>query len=197
VNVFTNPGELTPEELDEFESTMRAAIRKALRRSPVVMPPQPVTSHDPLRHHDAHSDKHGAFGGDGFGKLAEQFARFLGTPKYLAGQTLFVAIWVVMNIVGVVVHWDPYPFILLNLLFSTQAAYAAPMILLAQTRQADRDKAVEKADATHREELSERQEKLLEQNTALTEQVHALLEQNTKLTTEVHEALTAGKSEDS
>jgi uncharacterized membrane protein len=78
---------------------------------------------------------------DVFGRFAESLARFLGTGRYLVGQTLAVIVWITLNIIGIVGHWDPYPFILLNLGFSTQAAYAAPLILLAQNRQAYRDKA--------------------------------------------------------
>ena len=78
---------------------------------------------------------------DAFGRLAESLARYLGTGRYLAFQTVFVIIWIILNVVGLVHHWDKYPFILLNLGFSTQAAYAAPLILLAQSRQTDRDKA--------------------------------------------------------
>jgi uncharacterized membrane protein len=78
---------------------------------------------------------------DAFGRFAESLARFLGTGRYLVGQTLAVLVWITLNVVGIIHHWDPYPFILLNLGFSTQAAYAAPLILLAQNRQADRDKA--------------------------------------------------------
>ncbi len=77
---------------------------------------------------------------DTFGRWAESLARFLGTGRYLVAQTLIVIVWITLNIVGLVHHWDKYPFILLNLAFSTQAAYAAPLILLAQNRQADRDK---------------------------------------------------------
>ena len=78
---------------------------------------------------------------DAFGRFSEAIARFLGTGRFLFGQTLFVFGWIVLNTVGMVNHWDPYPFILLNLAFSTQAAYAAPLILLAQNRQDDRDRA--------------------------------------------------------
>ena len=77
---------------------------------------------------------------DTFGPAAERFARFFGTPTYLIWQTVIVAAWIAVNSVGFAFKWDPYPFILLNLVFSTQAAYAAPLILLAQNRQADRDK---------------------------------------------------------
>jgi uncharacterized membrane protein len=78
---------------------------------------------------------------DAFGPIAERFARFFGTVTYLFWQTVVVVVWIVINGFGLVFKWDPYPFILLNLVFSTQAAYAAPLILLAQNRQADRDKA--------------------------------------------------------
>jgi uncharacterized membrane protein len=77
---------------------------------------------------------------DAFGRFAERLARFLGTGRYLVAQTVLVILWITLNVVGIVQHWDPYPFILLNLGFSTQAAYAAPLILLAQNRQADREK---------------------------------------------------------
>ncbi len=77
---------------------------------------------------------------DQFGRLAERLARFLGTGRYLVAQTLAVIVWITLNVIGLVHHWDKYPFILLNLGFSTQAAYAAPLILLAQNRQADRDR---------------------------------------------------------
>ena len=77
---------------------------------------------------------------DAFGRISEAIARFLGTGRFLVGQTALVIGWIVLNTLGLVNHWDPYPFILLNLAFSTQAAYAAPLILLAQNRQADRDR---------------------------------------------------------
>jgi len=78
---------------------------------------------------------------DAFGRMSEAIARFLGTGRFLAGQTVVVIGWIILNSVAAVRHWDPYPFILLNLAFSTQAAYAAPLILLAQNRQDDRDRA--------------------------------------------------------
>jgi uncharacterized membrane protein len=82
----------------------------------------------------------GRYDADAFGRVSEGAARFLGTGRYLVGQSLFVVVWLALNIVGGIKHWDPYPFILLNLAFSTQAAYAAPLILLAQNRQDDRDR---------------------------------------------------------
>ena len=76
-----------------------------------------------------------------FGQWSERFARFMGTPSFLVYMTIFVIVWITLNVVGIFgFKWDPYPFILLNLFFSTQASYAAPLILLAQNRQADRDR---------------------------------------------------------
>jgi uncharacterized membrane protein len=84
---------------------------------------------------------------DTFGVFAERFARFMGTAKFLIYMTLFVIVWVTVNLIGLFgLHWDPYPFILLNLFFSTQASYAAPLILLAQNRQEDRDRVVAEQD---------------------------------------------------
>ena len=82
---------------------------------------------------------------DAFGRFSEALARFLGTGKYLVGQTVLVIVWIILNTIGIISHWDPYPFILLNLAFSTQAAYAAPLILLAQNRQDERDRATTRA----------------------------------------------------
>lgn len=125
------------------------------------------------QHHPAHIAS--PFGDDAFGQLAEQFARFFGTPRFIIAQTVVVAAWIAANVVGFIAHWDVYPFILLNLVFSTQAAYAAPLILLAQTRQAERDKLWSAGDVKHREELNATLLTLLEQNTDLTKQVHALV----------------------
>ena len=77
---------------------------------------------------------------EAFGRLSERLARFLGTGKFLFWQTLLVLTWIALNLFALSLRWDPYPFILLNLVFSTQAAYAAPLILLAQNRQDDRDR---------------------------------------------------------
>jgi uncharacterized membrane protein len=148
--------------------------------------------------------QHGAFGQDRFGQIAERAARFFGTPQYIIGQTIIVALWIVLNSVAVVRHWDPYPFILLNLAFSTQAAYAAPLILLAETRQAARDKTAAELTERHRdhtEQMAEqrvaalkaetdRLESLLQSNTELTRQDKDLTEQVARLTREIHELLT-------
>lgn len=79
--------------------------------------------------------------GDRFGVFAEGFARFMGTAQFLVGMTIFITVWITLNLVGIFGYrWDSQPFILLNLIFSTQASYAAPLILLAQNRQDDRDR---------------------------------------------------------
>jgi uncharacterized membrane protein len=134
-----------------------------------------------FRFHEPHAHLSSAFGDDWFGVRAEGFARFFGTPTFLIAQTVLVIIWIALSVVGVT-RFDVYPFILLNLAFSLQAAYAAPLILLAQTRQSDRDKAHADADAKHREALAqasiERQQLAAKQSAQIIE----LLEQNTKLT---------------
>jgi len=158
-----------------------------------------TTSAHHFRFHAPHTHLTSVFGDDWFGVRAEAFARFFGTPTFLIAQTVLVAAWIVDNVVGIT-RFDIYPFILLNLAFSLQAAYAAPLILLAQTRQADRDKALVDADAQHREALAnasiERQElateqsrqilELLEQNTKLTQLTRELGEQIKALTHEIH-----------
>jgi uncharacterized membrane protein len=144
-------------------------------------------TNDPLRHRSEHVKDPTTFGDSRFGVLAERFARFFGTPKFIIGQTLVVAAWIALNALVLVHHWDPYPFILLNLLFSTQAAYAAPLILLAQTRQTERDKASAEADAHHREDVATRQRHLIEENTGLTRDV----KRNTDLLEELHRHVTA------
>ena len=130
-----------------------------------------------LRHHAHVLKDSGTFGSNSFGLGAERFARFFGTPTFIVGQTFLVAIWIALNVLAVSLRWDAYPFILLNLAFSTQAAYAAPLILLAATRQADRDKLNAMADAKHREEIAELHATLLRQNTELTVSVKQLADE--------------------
>lgn len=133
------------------------------------------------RFHLPHAHLSSPFGDDWFALKAEAFARFFGTPFFLITQTVIVAAWIAINVLHLWV-FDEYPFILLNLAFSLQAAYAAPLILLAQTRQADRDKCATLADAQHREELhqlSEARQRTAAEQTALLVQ---MLEQNTALT---------------
>jgi uncharacterized membrane protein len=142
------------------------------------------------------SDHHRPFGGDAFGVQAERFARFFGTPKFILGQTGLVLLWIVLNALAITqtIAWDKYPFIALNLAFSLQAAYAAPLILLAQTRQADRDKVRDTAFQEHREAEAKRvaayeaqQARVLVDDKALAEQHTRMLEQNTELTRQVAE----------
>src|SRR5882724_6902699 len=85
---------------------------------------------------------------DAFGRFSERLARFMGTGTFLFWQSLFVVVWITLNLAAASLRWDPYPFILLNLAFSTQAAYAAPLILLAQNRQDDRDRISLEEDRT-------------------------------------------------
>ena len=110
--------------------------------------------------HDLHKDSL-EFGQ----KLADTVAKGMGSWRFIIWQTIIVAVWMVLNIILLATHrWDPYPFILLNLVFSTQAAYAAPIIMMAQNRQSDRDR--EQADADYRtnceakEEIEELQKRL-------------------------------------
>ena len=164
----------------------------------------PADNSNHLRFHAPHAHLAPVFGNDWFALKAEAFARFFGTPVFLVAQTLIVGVWIVLNTAGVF-HFDIYPFILLNLAFSLQAAYAAPLILLAQTRQADRDKALADADAQHREALAlaskQREEhaaeqtglllELMRQNTELTETTRALSLRIQTLTEEVHRHIIA------
>jgi uncharacterized membrane protein len=148
--------------------------------------------------------QHGAFGQDSFGRAAEKAARFFGTPQYIVGQTIVVIIWIALNAVAIGAHWDPYPFILLNLAFSTQAAYAAPLILLAETRQAERDKIAAVTTEKRHDEIernaaervaalkaeTDKLQELLTSNTDLTKQDKELTEQVAALTRQIHAALT-------
>ncbi len=98
------------------------------------------------RHDDLTAPRHSSRFGfrydpEAFGRFSEGIARTLGTARFLAFQTVIVIIWIALNVGFIFLRWDKYPFILLNLAFSTQAAYAAPLILLAQTRQERRDRA--------------------------------------------------------
>ena len=166
--------------------------------TPGVVASEPATEATTQTEHHRRADLRGAFGNDAFGRLAEKAARFFGTPQYIVGQTVAVLAWVVVN--SSQLHlgfaWDIYPFIALNLLFSLQAAYAAPLILLAQTRQADRDKLhSEQMDKIHgRMEQAAKAEtakllELLQSNTELTEQDKKVTEQVADLTKQIHALL--------
>lgn len=165
---------------------------------------QPKSAVDHWRFHRPHAHLASTFGNDAFALRAEAFARFFGTPVFLGAQTAIVVVWIGVNAAGLTA-FDVYPFILLNLAFSLQAAYAAPLILLAQTRQAARDKVQSEADAQHREALAVTNEQrlaeaaknaaqtilLLEQNTRLTELTKQLTERIEVLTVEMHAHYTA------
>jgi uncharacterized membrane protein len=149
-------------------------------------PTQPVSAIHYRRFLDECTHLARPFGAGGFGEKAEAFARFFGTPKFLVGQTIVVGGWILVNALQIV-HFDLYPFILLNLMFSLQAAYAAPLILLAQTRQADRDKAHAEADAKHREAVAQaalKRQELAESGITL---LRELLDENTRLTRQVED----------
>jgi uncharacterized membrane protein len=162
----------------------------------------PTADQQFYRFHLPHLHLASVFGDDWFALKAEAFARFFGTPVFLIGQTGVVGAWILVNVAGLTT-FDIYPFILLNLAFSLQAAYAAPLILLAQTRQADRDKVHALADAAHREDLHRASEErqalatqqtallldMLQQNTQLTETIKSLTERVEALTIEVHRSV--------
>ena len=101
------------------------------------------------------------------GQITESVARFFGTGRYLLVQTVVVLVWIVLNIFAIGLRWDPYPFILLNLAFSTQAAYAAPLILLAQNRQENRDRVALEDDRRRAEETKADTEYLARELAAL------------------------------
>ena len=94
-------------------------------------------------------------------RLADSVANGMGSWRFIIIQTLIVALWMALNVVAFIQHWDPYPYILLNLLFSTQAAYAAPIIMMAQNRQSERDRAQADADYKTNCEAKEEIEQLM------------------------------------
>jgi uncharacterized membrane protein len=116
---------------------------------------------------------HAPFGTDAFARRAERVARTLGSPRFVAAQTLVIAAWIALNAAHVL-RFDLYPFILLNLAFSTQAALAAPLILLAEARQADRDRVAMQMHEDHRDELAGELRQLLVENARLTREVREL-----------------------
>ena len=150
---------------------------------------------DPLRHHRKYEHLFAPFGGDRIGRGIEAISRSLGTPQFVIIGAFVVTLWIVANGLALV-SFDPRPFILLNLIFSAQAFFAASFILIAQIRQSARDHAIDEATAMHREELAKQQirrqdemQRLLEANTALTEEVKVLTEDVKALTAEIHTAV--------
>ncbi len=110
-------------------------------------------------------------------KVADKIANGMGSWKFIIWQTVIVLIWMLLNIIGIVYHWDPYPFILLNLLFSTQAAYAAPLIMMSQNRQAARDRIQAQEDYTCNIEAKKEIEALqIQLNKIETEKLDKIME---------------------
>lgn len=170
---------------------------------------QPAPHHDDhfYRFHRPHLHLTSTFGDDWFARLSERFALWFISPGFAFWRTVIIILWITANAVG----WltvDEYPFRFLNLILSMLTMYAAPLILLAQTRQAERDKANALADAQHREDLGraaeERQAAIAEQTRLLVELVQAnskmtatistLTEQVAKLTIDVHTRVVAGSA---
>jgi uncharacterized membrane protein len=121
----------------------------------------------------------------GFGqRLADQVANGMGSWRFIIWQTAIVIMWMTLNVVAFVGHWDPYPYILLNLVFSTQAAYAAPIIMMAQNRQGERDRAQADADYQTNCEAKKEIEELLEKLNSIEidklDKILALLEKADK-----------------
>ncbi len=113
-------------------------------------------------------------------RLSDKVAKVMGSWKFIIWQSIIVFLWMILNIVAFVSHWDPYPFILLNLLFSTQAAYAAPIIMMSQNRQSERDRhqALEdyETNIKAKEEIEELQRHLSEIDLTKLNKIIALLE---------------------
>jgi len=140
---------------------------------------------DPLRFHHDHRGRKGAFGEGFVPRLAEKVADAMGTVQFVMVSTVVIIAWILVNhVTSFLSHsfdgllhgrgFDPAPFILLNLVFSAVAYYSASMVMIAQKTQAKRDLMREEADARHREDISNREMAMIEQNTALTEEVHRL-----------------------
>jgi uncharacterized membrane protein len=129
--------------------------------------------------HDTHKET-ATFGQ----RLADKVAGGMGSWRFIIYQTLIVAVWMILNVIAIIHHWDPYPYILLNLLFSTQAAYAAPIIMMAQNRQSERDRA--QANSDYRTNLAAKKEieELMKRLDAIEiqklDKILALLENNGK-----------------
>jgi uncharacterized membrane protein len=110
-------------------------------------------------------------------RLADKVANGMGSWSFIIWQTIIVLIWMIINVIGFIKHWDPYPYILLNLVFSTQAAYAAPIIMMSQNRQGERDRAQAEADYKTNLEAKKEIEELLERlNTIEIDKLDKILE---------------------
>ena len=162
-----------PRERDRAQETKAEAHRAGLRwrtarssaengnpASPRLDQPKALRQRQTLR---------SRLDGEKFGQASENLARYFGTAQYLVIQSAVVVIWILLNIAVFTrtIRWDPYPFILLNLAFSTQAAYAAPLILLAQNRQADRERVQAEQDRARDEQAIANTEYLLREVASL------------------------------
>ena len=114
-------------------------------------------------------------------KLADSVATGMGSWRFIIWQTIIVAIWMLLNVIAIIKHWDEYPFILLNLVFSTQAAYAAPIIMMAQNRAGDRDRAQADADyktnCEAKDEIEQLQKRLNNIEVDKLDRIMAMLEE--------------------
>lgn len=124
------------------------------------------------------------------GKFADKCANFMGSWTFIIIQSIIVFLWMFLNVTALVRQWDIYPFVLLNLVFSTQAAYAAPIIMMSQNRQASRDR----IQAEHDYEVNENSLKLISINNQLTEEIHKLTQEIHQLTKDVHELIRQHKN---
>jgi uncharacterized membrane protein len=117
-------------------------------------------------------------------KLADKVANGMGSWKFIIWQSVIVVVWMILNVVGFVYKWDVYPFILLNLLFSTQAAYAAPIIMMSQNRQSERDRAQARADyetnLAAKLEIEQLQQKLNRLETEKLDKIIRMMEEKEK-----------------
>lgn len=129
--------------------------------------------------HDTHKET-ATFGQ----RLADKVAGGMGSWRFIIYQTIIVAVWMIVNVIAIIHHWDPYPYILLNLLFSTQAAYAAPIIMMAQNRQSERDRAQANSDyrtnVAAKKEIEELMKRLDAIEIQKLDKILALLEDNGK-----------------
>lgn len=137
--------------------------------------------HLPHRHHprnvNALADEQLTLGQ----RIADAVARVMGSWRFIIAQSLLLCLWIALNVIGFVHHWDPYPFILLNLALSFQAAYAAPIIMMSQNRQAAKDRLQAEED--------------FRVNLRAEHEVAAIYEQFAHLTPERWEALRAAQEE--
>ena len=129
--------------------------------------------------HDEHAEKM-SFGD----RIADSVANGMGSWNFIIWQSVIVILWMILNVIGILRHWDEYPFILLNLIFSTQAAYAAPIIMMAQNRQNERDRIQAandyKTNTDAKKEIEDLQVQLSKIEMEKLDKILAILEANKK-----------------